>query len=59
MEWRGESTWLERVVHDGETLVCFCAFDLPDDAEPTELDLFASLCRNRDSVQLRAHTVSF
>jgi hypothetical protein len=47
------------MVHDGEAPVCFGTLDLPDNAEPTELDLFASVCRDRDSVQLRAHTVSF
>ena len=38
MERRGESARRERVMDDGEALVGFGALDLPDDAEPTELD---------------------
>ena len=58
MERCGQSTRCKRVVDDGDALVRLGTFDLPDDAQPTELDLFASLCRDRDPVQLRAHTVS-
>ena len=55
MKWRRESTRGERVVDDGEALTSLCPFDLPDDAEPTELDALTTVCRNRDSVQLGAH----
>jgi hypothetical protein len=59
MEWRCKSTRRQRMVDDGEALVGLGAFDLPGDAEPAKLDVFASVCRNRDSVQLRAHKASF
>jgi hypothetical protein len=49
----------EWVVDDGETFACFGAFDLPHDAESTDLDMLTSVRRNRDSVELRAHEVSF
>src|SRR4029077_2377454 len=58
MEGRGERARCERVMDDGEAPVCLGPFDLPDDAEPTELDAFTSVCRNRDSVELRAHGLS-
>src|SRR5712691_5914663 len=52
---RGESARRERVMHDGEPLARLGSLDLPDDAEPGEIDSFASVHRNRDSVELRAH----
>jgi hypothetical protein len=59
VERRGQSPWGERVVDDGEALGGFSAFDLPDDAEPTDLDVFTSVRGNRNSVELHAHSASF
>jgi hypothetical protein len=49
----------ERMVDDREPVARFCALDLPDDAQPAELDLLTAFGLNADPVDLGAHAISF
>ena len=58
MEWRGESARRERVMHDGEAPVASAPSIFQTMPSPPSSTLLTSVCRNRDSVELRAHGLS-